>query len=137
MAAPVRREAGSALYAYEVQYLLDAPPSTLDRLRGTLAGLGDSLVIVGTDETWNVHVHVNDIGAAIEAGIEAGRPHRVAVTRFADQVPSAPLARAAGVVLTGAGLIELFQREGAGGGPRPSPPPGELLAPIRRGGAGE
>ena len=48
--------------------------------------LGDSLVVVGGDGLWNVHVHVDDVGAAVEAGIEAGRPHRVRVTHFAEQV---------------------------------------------------
>jgi DAK2 domain fusion protein YloV len=85
---PPVRETGSSDYAYEVQYLLDAP--SVDALRVTLAELGDSLVIVDAgDGTWNVHVHVNDVGAAIEAGIVAGRPHRIAVTRFADQAASA------------------------------------------------
>ncbi|OLB65797.1 MAG: Dak phosphatase [Actinobacteria bacterium 13_2_20CM_2_72_6] len=134
-AAP--RETGSSEYAYEVQYLLDGSAPAIGPLKAALAGLGDSLVVVGDGTTWNVHVHVNDIGAAIEAGIVAGRPHRIAVTRFADQVPSAPLARAAVVVLTGAGLIELFQREGAVVVPGPSPSTGELLAAIRRVGAGE
>ncbi|MFC7547600.1 DAK2 domain-containing protein [Plantactinospora sp. GCM10030261] len=78
-------------YAYEVQYLLDAEPAAVDRLRAVLAGLGDSLVVVGDGRvdgpaTWNVHVHVDDVGAAIEAGVVAGRPHRITVTRFADQM---------------------------------------------------
>ena len=38
---------------------------------------------------WNVHVHVDDVGAAVEAGIEAGRPHRVRVTHFAEQAAAA------------------------------------------------
>ncbi|HEX6501274.1 MAG TPA: DAK2 domain-containing protein [Micromonosporaceae bacterium] len=91
----VDREAGSESYAYEVQYLLDAPEAAVDDLRAALAGLGDSLAVVGTGtlapggiQTWNVHVHVNDIGAALEAGIRAGRPHRISVTRFADQRPA-------------------------------------------------
>jgi DAK2 domain fusion protein YloV len=86
------RETGSDEYDYEVQYLLDAPDTAVDRLREVLGRLGDSLVVVGTpgtgpaaQRTWNVHVHVNDVGAAIEAGVEAGRPHRISVTRFADQ----------------------------------------------------
>ena len=37
------------------------------------AGLGDSLVVVGGEGLWNVHVHVDDVGAAIEAG-HRGRP---------------------------------------------------------------
>ncbi len=139
-AAVARREAGSALYGYEVQYLLDAPGSALDRLRAVLSGLGDSLVIVGTDDTWNVHVHVNDIGAAIEAGIEAGRPHRITVTRFADQAAPAapePQPRGAVVVVTGAGLAEVFRREGAVAVPGPSPSTAEILAAIRAAGADE
>jgi DAK2 domain fusion protein YloV len=88
----VPRETGSTGYAYEVQYLLDAPTTTMATLKAALAGLGDSLVVVGTGltgadgPTWNVHVHVNDAGAAIEAGVRGGRPHRISVTRFADQL---------------------------------------------------
>jgi DAK2 domain fusion protein YloV len=134
----VARETGSSEYAYEVQYLLDAPEPAIGPLKAALAGLGDSLVVVGVDgTTWNVHVHVNNIGAAIEAGIVAGRPHRIAVTRFADQAPPAAQARAAVVVVTGTGLTELFQREGAVVVPGPSPSTGEILAAIRRVGAGE
>jgi DAK2 domain fusion protein YloV len=91
----VARETGSPSYAYEVQYLLDAD-DPLDTLRAELAQLGDSLVMVGSGEgVWNVHVHVNDIGAAIEAGIRAGRPHRISVTRFEGQAPPAAASPAA------------------------------------------
>ncbi|HEU4348572.1 MAG TPA: DAK2 domain-containing protein [Actinoplanes sp.] len=87
---PVRREVEKSEFGYEVQYLLDAAPSAVETLRTTLDELGDSLVVVGTGEgdppTWNVHVHVDDIGAAIEAGIAAGRPHRIAVTRLEDRL---------------------------------------------------
>jgi uncharacterized protein len=38
-------------------------------------------------------VHVNDIGAAIEAGIERGRVHRISVTRFDDTLGSHASAR--------------------------------------------
>jgi DAK2 domain fusion protein YloV len=94
---PVTREAGSAEYAFEVQYLLDAHGDAIDGLRSELSALGDSLVVVGTGvapdhaavPTWNVHVHVNDVGAAIEAGVRAGRPHRISVTHFADQIGAA------------------------------------------------
>ena len=152
----VTREAGSAGYAYEVQYLLDAAVDRVDRLRTVLAGLGDSLVIVGTgtpvggaDPTWNVHVHVNDVGAALEAGVEAGRPHRISVTRFADQPGPAPYpadppaaaavpdpdARGYVVVAPGQGLAALFAGEGAVvvGGTAPST--GELLAAVAATGA--
>ena len=52
-----------------------------------LGALGDSVAVAdGGDGHWNVHVHVDDVGAAIEAGVRAGRPHRIEVTRFADQL---------------------------------------------------
>ena len=70
-------------------YLLDADDDHIPALKKALAGLGDSLVVVGGEGLWNVHVHVDDVGAAIEAGIEAGRPHRVRVTHFAEQVDRA------------------------------------------------
>ena len=139
------RETGSAQYAYEVQYLLDARAEAVSRLRTELDALGDSLVIVGDGGpgggTWNVHVHVNDVGAAIEAGVVAGRPHRISVTRFADQVAPAPPppavlpdGRAAVVVATGAGIAELFGAEGATVVPA-NPSTGELLDAIRVTGA--
>ncbi|MFC4145539.1 DAK2 domain-containing protein [Micromonospora mangrovi] len=143
--ATVVRETGSDAYAYEVQYLLDATPEAVARLRGELDALGDSLVVVGDGGpgvgTWNVHVHVNDVGAAIEAGVAAGRPHRISVTRFADQTapaprPPAPLpdGRAAVVVATGAGIAELFAGEGATVVPG-NPSTGELLDAVRASGA--
>ena len=71
---------------YEVMYLLEAEDSTIPALKDTWAALGDSIVIVGGDGMWNCHVHTNDVGAAIEAGIEAGRPHSIRVTDLVDQV---------------------------------------------------
>jgi hypothetical protein len=119
----VSREMGSETFGYEVQYLLDATAEAVAGLRTALAGLGDSIVVVGAGapdaagvQTWNVHVHVNDVGSALEAGVRAGRPHRIAVTRFADQVPAPaldPAARAAVVVAPGPGLAELFAADGA------------------------
>ncbi|WFF09042.1 DAK2 domain-containing protein [Micromonospora sp. WMMD1076] len=140
--APVTavRESGSDAYAYEVQYLLDATDEAVTRLRAELDALGDSLAVVGDGAgTWNVHVHVNDIGAAVEAGVVAGRPHRISVTRFADQGAPAPQVtlpdgRAAVVVATGAGIAELFAAEGAVVVPA-NPSTGELLDAIRATGA--
>ncbi|MFB9183905.1 DAK2 domain-containing protein [Dactylosporangium sucinum] len=134
----MEREAGSDEFAYEVQYLLEAPADAVRELKHRLAPLGDSLVVVGDDRTWHVHVHVNDIGAAVEAGVEAGRPSRISVTRFADQVRVRQSEVAHGprgvvVVCSGAGLGELLAGEGAtvvGG----TPSTGELLEAIRRAG---
>ncbi|WP_029432886.1 DAK2 domain-containing protein [Blastococcus sp. URHD0036] len=103
----------------EVQYLLaDADESAVARLQTRLAALGDSLVVVGVDtptgREWNVHVHCADVGAAIEAGIEAGRPYRISVTPLAPVPPAAPVqgTRAVVAIAPSEGLAELFAAEG-------------------------
>jgi dihydroxyacetone kinase-like predicted kinase len=66
-------------------YLLrDSDDAAIDVLRARLLELGDSVLVVGGDGEWNVHAHVDDAGAAVEAGIEAGRPHRVRITSLAE-----------------------------------------------------
>ena len=104
--------------AYEVMYLLDADDEAVPDLRAALQPLGDSLVVVGGDRLWNVHVHVDDVGAAIEAGMTAGRPYRIAVTHFADQIAKKTStgrrrARAVVVATTGTGLATLCRESGA------------------------
>lgn len=112
------REAGSTDYAYEVMYALtDVGEPSTNQLRGALRRLGDCVSVVGDGAgRWAVHVHCNDVGAAIEAGIELGRPQRITVVRFDDQV-AAPsrfaYERAVVVLARGAGIVELFRDEGA------------------------
>ncbi|MBM3672768.1 MAG: DAK2 domain-containing protein [Actinobacteria bacterium] len=71
---------------YEVMFLLDAEDATIPAFKETWSGIGDSIVVTGGDGLWNCHVHTDDIGAAIEAGIEAGRPSRIRVTDLIEQV---------------------------------------------------
>jgi DAK2 domain fusion protein YloV len=100
----VPRESGSATFEYEVQYLLQAGADATATLRERLSGLGDSVVVAGTgDGTWNVHAHVNDVGAAIEAGLAAGPTRRISVVRFADSADSADSAGGVGEAATGTG----------------------------------
>ncbi|MFC8791807.1 DAK2 domain-containing protein [Streptomyces cinereoruber] len=104
-AAPREKCAGEDGPAYEVIYLLEADDAAVDLLRSRLDALGESLVVVGGDELWNVHVHVDDAGAAVEAGVEAGRPHRIRITHFASDATPAPgrgTARGAGSGTDGA-----------------------------------
>ncbi|MEV4318371.1 DAK2 domain-containing protein [Actinocrispum sp. NPDC049592] len=112
------REAGSTEFNYEVMYLLDGTTEEkTGRLRDVLGQLGDCVSVVGDGAgLWTVHVHCNDIGAAIEAGVETGRPHRIMVARFAD-AEGAPsrFGRQRVVVIParGAGIAHLFRTEGA------------------------
>ncbi|MFF3513370.1 DAK2 domain-containing protein [Streptomyces sp. NPDC004393] len=130
--------------AYEVIYLLEADDAAVARLRHRLDALGDSLVVVGGDGLWNVHVHVDDAGAAVEAGVEAGRPYRIRITHFAagdvhttraGRPPREPVQRAVVAVVPGEGLALLYQEAGATTVlARPGEPPasGELVQAVRR-----
>jgi DAK2 domain fusion protein YloV len=127
--------------AYEVMYLLaDATADTVARLRRELDALGDSLLVVGSGDLWNVHVHVDDVGAAVEAGIVAGRPHRIRVTHLHDQVrPDRDTTAVAVVVCAGGdGLASVFRGAGAHvvmSGPRRRASTGQLLEAARATGA--
>jgi len=124
--------------SFEVMFLLDAPDVSIPVLRSALAPLGDSLVIVGGDGLWNVHVHVDDVGAAVEAGIVAGRPYRIRVTHFADRSAAQLVLRRSAergivAVAAGAGLAQLFGSCGAQvvrTQPTLRPSTAELLAAI-------
>ncbi|ADB33826.1 Dak phosphatase [Kribbella flavida DSM 17836] len=122
--------------AYEVMYLLDAADEAVGEFRRALTGLGDSVVVVGGDGLWNVHVHTDDVGAAVELGIGIGRPYRIRVTHFADLAPHPPApGRAVIAVAAGDGLARLFGEAGAvviRGGPGRRCSTGEILAAIER-----
>ncbi|MEV6314551.1 DAK2 domain-containing protein [Streptomyces sp. NPDC051776] len=136
--------------AYEVIYLLEATDEAVAVLRSRLDALGDSLVVVGGDGLWNVHVHVDDAGAAVEAGVDAGRPYRIRITHFgaaaaaAESTPGAPgeeherterAGRVVVAVVPGEGLAGLCREAGATVvTARPGEPPasGELVQAIRR-----
>ena len=93
---------------YEVMYLLEAPDETIPSFKEVWAGIGDSIVVVGGDGLWNCHIHTDDIGAAIEACLDAGRPRNVRVTDLLEEVEE-----------------ERWVREGAGtvgSGPSATPP---------------
>lgn len=126
--------------AYEVMYLLEGPDEKIPALRTALGEIGESVVVVGGDGLWHVHVHTDDVGAAIEAGLKPGTPSRIRVTHFAEQVGATAETRAAPAherrvvaVAAGPGLAELFTGAGAlviEGGPGDRPSAGDFLRAI-------
>ncbi|MET9469280.1 DAK2 domain-containing protein [Streptomyces sp. NPDC006544] len=135
-AAPCAEDQGGP--AYEVIYLLEAPEAQVSELRTRLDGLGDSLVVVGGDGLWNVHVHVDDPGAAVEAGVVAGRPYRIRITHFGDERRRARgerTQRAVVAVVQGEGLAVLCEEAGATtvlARPAEAPAVAELADAVRR-----
>ena len=148
-------EANLAGLRYEVMYLLEAPDSTIPVFKEVWAGLGDSIVVVGGDGLWNCHIHTDDIGAAIEACLDAGRPRTIRVTDLLEQVeeerwvreaevtgdsgPEVPLGPgpATGVVAvaTGDGVGRIFRSLGVqgllAGGQSMNPSTAELVEAVQ------
>ena len=136
---------------YEVMYLLEAPDDTIPAFKDVWAGLGDSIVVVGGGGLWNCHIHTDEIGAAIEAGIDAGRPRNIRVTDLEEQVEEerwvreggsatpedddAPVPQTAVVaVAAGEGIARIFRSLGVRhvvpGGQSMNPSTEQLLAAV-------
>jgi len=134
---------------YEVMYFLDAPDDSIDGFKEAWAALGDSIVVVGGDGVWNCHVHTDDIGGAIEAGIEVGRPHRIRVTDLFEEVEEQawvrdqkgdtgdvgePVPCAVVAVANGPGIREIFRSLGVHrvvvGGQSMNPSTADLLTAV-------
>ena len=81
---------------YEVMYFLEAPDETVPAFKDVWAGIGDSIVVVGGDGMWNCHIHTDDIGAAIEAALDCGRPRDIRITDLMEQVEEERWVREAG-----------------------------------------
>jgi hypothetical protein len=114
---------------FEVMYLLGGcDPAAADALRERLGELGDSVAIAHSAErsaqhpanegTYSVHVHTDDAGAAVEAGLAGGRPSRIvisALTTGATRLAAGGWTRERAVlaVVDGDRAAELFAGEGA------------------------
>jgi hypothetical protein len=109
---------------FEVMYRLDACDSAAaDALRNRLEGLGESVAIAqageaGTQDSYSVHVHTDDAGAAVEAGLVAGRLSRIVVSALSSGATGLPAGswtreRAVLAVVDGDGAAGLFSGEGA------------------------
>jgi DAK2 domain fusion protein YloV len=137
---------------YEVMYLLEAPDETIPAFKDVWAGIGDSIVVVGGEGLWNCHIHTNDVGAALEAALDAGRPRNIKVTDLAEQAeeerwvregalgvtveaPRGPPPRTAVVaVANGAGIGRIFRSLGVhhliAGGQSMNPSTAQILEVV-------
>jgi DAK2 domain fusion protein YloV len=150
----VHAEGGLADLRYEVMYFLEASDESIPGFKDVWAGIGDSIVVVGGDGLWNCHIHTDDIGAAIEAAVDVGRPRTIRVTdlleqveeerwvREAEMLPSEPAAASEPVpcavvaVATGDGIRRIFHSLGVQvivtGGQTMNPSTVELLEAVDR-----
>ena len=103
---------------FEVMYLLgDCDSAGLDRLRAVLDGLGDSVALArAAADRHSVHVHTDDAGAAVEAGMAVGAVSRIRISALSTgRVAPGGWSRQRAVlaVVDGDGAEELFGQEGA------------------------
>lgn len=99
---------------FEVMFLLaDSDDRRASALRAALDRVGDAVAVAGDGTgTWTVHVHCADIGAALEAGMAAGRPHDVRVVPLTEP-DHFPRDRAVLAVVCGAEVAALARAAGA------------------------
>jgi hypothetical protein len=124
---------------YEVMYFLEAPDDLISDFKKTWSEIGDSIVVVGGENIWNCHVHTNNIGAAVEAGISVGRPYDIRVTDLFEEVAENhhdheivdPVGCSVIAVANGDGIGEIFRSLGAtrivNGGQSMNPSTADLL----------
>lgn len=117
-ATPGHVVAATGAPQFEVMYLVgDCDAEDLDRLRGALERVGDSIALApSTAERHSVHVHTDDAGAAIEAGLAAGAVSRIRISALAGgRVSPGAWSRQRAVlaIIDGDGAEELFRTEGA------------------------
>lgn len=105
---------------FEVMYLLgECSPEDTEALRERLTQLGESVAIAtsGVVGGYSVHVHTDDAGAAVEAGLVFGRPRRIQISALAGAAGPSPGSwareRAVLAVVDGDGAAALFDSEGA------------------------
>jgi len=106
---------------FEVMYLLGGCDTEgAELLRERLDGLGESVAIAtsGVVGGHSVHVHTDDAGAAIEAGLAFGDPRRIQISALTSGTSGLPPGswtreRAVLAVVDGDGAAELFAEEGA------------------------
>lgn len=137
---------------YEVMFLLEAPDESVPAFRSVWEGYGGSIVIVGGDGLYKCHIHTNEIGPAIEAAIEIGRPREILVTDLDEQIeeerwvreapstgvqveaPGEPVVSAVVAVASGEGVKRIFRSLGArqvvAGGQSANPSTKEILDAI-------
>jgi DAK2 domain fusion protein YloV len=153
-AAQVHVEHGE--YGYCTNFLLVGSGWNFDEVRGHIASLGDSAVIVGDDRLVKVHIHTETPGAVLNYATSLGSLRQISIANMQDQheeflqmhagaratdgatrSAATPVAQSGIAVLTvaaGEGLVKAFRSMGASaiieGGQTMNPSTQELLKAI-------
>jgi fatty acid kinase len=129
-------------FRYEAQFILHCKDSRAERFREHLHNLGGSVLVVGGDKLYRVHVHTDELGKVIEEASGIGRLSDVEITDLKLQVEEVDATRALrevkpiGVVAVavGDGIKEILRSMGVDhivdGGQSMNPSTAEMLDAI-------
>jgi len=110
-----------AEYGYCTEFLLQGRNLNIEAIRGKLASLGESVIVVGHETTARVHIHTFDPGAVFSHVTSIGSLRQVKVENMDEQhrdfIMSHPDSDSTFIstiaVVSGAGLTEVFYSIGA------------------------
>lgn len=138
-------------YGYDIQFLLQGDSLAVDDIRDAFMSMGDSVLVVGDENTLKVHVHSEDPGTVLSYATSKGSISDVVVENMQAQYEefvaqrerpavSLPLAAqppsdiAIVAVATGKGLVRVFESLGAAavvrGGQTMNPSTQEMLEAV-------
>jgi DAK2 domain fusion protein YloV len=123
---PVQMD-GEEGYGYDIQYVIHGEALNVEEIRGVIATMGDSALVVGDSRAVKVHVHSPEPGTPINYGASLGSLSRVIVENMQEQYQDFILSKAQEtpssdapicgigtvVVAPGPGLAQVFESLGA------------------------
>jgi len=147
-AAKLRAPTSEGGWGYDVQYLLRGQDLDVEAIREAIAGMGESVLVVGDASTVKVHIHCPDPGTPLNYGAQLGALTDITVENMEEQyqefirarppveVATAEPACAIGIVTvaSGEGMMRLLRSLGAAavvsGGQTMNPSTEELLQAV-------
>ncbi|MGQ9598850.1 MAG: DAK2 domain-containing protein [Anaerolineae bacterium] len=135
-------------YGYDVQFIIHGEKLNVDKIRETIATMGDSVMVVGDSHMVKVHVHSTEPGTPINYGVRLGSLSRVIVENMQEQYQDFVVSKArvppprveplgeigTVVVAPGQGFMQVFESLGASavvsGGQTMNPSTEELLNAV-------
>jgi uncharacterized protein len=141
---------GEEGYGYDVQFIIQGERLDVEKIRETIAAMGDSALVVGDSRAIKVHVHTPEPGTPINYGAGLGSLSRVTIENMQEQYQEFILSKAQKpvaqpehpgrigtvVVAPGPGLTSVFESLGASsvvsGGQTMNPSTEELLHAVER-----
>ncbi len=110
------------IYGYCTEFLLKGEELKPDKIKARLLKEGESLIVVGDENTTRIHIHTTDPGKVLKYAASLGTMHQVSIRNMDEQhhdflemqkerAPAVDIATVA--VVSGDGLSEVFTSLGA------------------------